>query len=57
MKNPGNSFTHRLSQSTLIGIKTTVDRRKPIHCKLDLAEINNFEERYDHINDLVGGAE
>jgi len=33
----------------LIGIKTTVDRRKPIDCKLDLAEINDFEERYDHI--------
>jgi transposase len=33
----------------LIGIKTTVDRRKPIYCKLDLAEINNFEESYDHI--------
>ena len=33
----------------LIGIKTTVDRRKPIHCKLDLAEINYFEEKYDRI--------
>jgi transposase len=33
----------------LIDIKTTVDRRKPIYCKLDLAEIKDFEERYDHI--------
>lgn len=33
----------------LIDIKATVDRRKPIHCKLDLAEINDFEDRYDHI--------
>ena len=33
----------------LIEIKTTVDRRKQIHCKLDLAEIKDFEERYDHI--------
>jgi len=31
-----------------IGIKTIVYRRKPIY-KLDLAEINDFEERYDHI--------
>ena len=30
-------------------LRTTVDRRKPIHCKLDLAEINDFEDRYDHI--------
>jgi len=33
----------------LIEIKTTVDRRKPIYCKLDLAEIKDFEERYDQI--------
>ena len=33
----------------LIDIKETVDRRKPIHCNLDLAEINDFEDRYDHI--------
>jgi len=33
----------------LIDIKDTVDRRKPICCKLDLVEINDFEERYDHI--------
>lgn len=33
----------------LISIKTTVDRRRPIHCGLDLAEIKDFEERYDHI--------
>ena len=33
----------------LISIKTAVDRRKPIYCKLDLAEINDFEGRYDHI--------
>jgi hypothetical protein len=33
----------------LIDIKDTIDRRKPIHCKLDLAEINDFEDRYDHI--------
>jgi len=33
----------------LISIKTVVDRRKPIYCKLDLAEINDFEGRYDHI--------
>jgi transposase len=33
----------------LIEIKTTVDRRKQIYCKLDLAEIKDFEERYDHI--------
>ena len=33
----------------LIDIKETVDRRKPIQCNLDLAEINDFEDRYDHI--------
>ncbi|RPH74990.1 IS66 family transposase [bacterium] len=33
----------------LISIKTAVDRRRPIHFKLDLAEIEDFEERYDHI--------
>ena len=33
----------------LIGIKSTVDRRKSVYCKMDLAEINDFEERYDHI--------
>jgi len=33
----------------LIDIKSTVDRRKSIYCKLDLAEIKDFEERYDHI--------
>ena len=33
----------------LIDIKATVDRRKPIYCNLDLAEINDFEDRYDHI--------
>ena len=33
----------------LIGIKAAVDRRKPIYCKLDLAEINDFEDKYDHI--------
>jgi transposase len=26
-----------------------VDRRRPIHGGLDLAEIKDFEERYDHI--------
>ena len=33
----------------LIGIKSTVDRRKSVYCKMDLAEIKDFEERYDHI--------
>jgi len=33
----------------LISIKTAVDRRRSIHFKLDLAEIKDFEERYDHI--------
>jgi transposase len=33
----------------LIDIKTTVDRRRPIYSKLDLAEIKDFEEKYDHI--------
>jgi transposase len=33
----------------LISIKNAVDRRRPIHCRLDLAEIKDFEERYDHI--------
>ena len=37
----------------LIGIKTTVDRRKPIYCKLDLAEIKDFEDRYDHIIEMA----
>jgi len=33
----------------LINIKATVDLRKPIDSKLDLAEIKDFEERYDQI--------
>ena len=33
----------------LISIKTAVDHRRPIKFKLDLAEIEDFEERYDHI--------
>jgi len=33
----------------LISIKVAVDRRRPIHFELDLAEIEDFEERYDHI--------
>jgi transposase len=33
----------------LINIKATVDLRKPIDSKLDLAEIKDFEDRYDHI--------
>jgi len=33
----------------LIDIKTIVDYRKPIDFKLDLAEINEFEKRYDHV--------
>jgi transposase len=33
----------------LMSIKTAVDHRRPIHFKLDLAEIEDFEERYDHI--------
>ena len=33
----------------LIDIKATVDRRKQIYSKLALAEINDFEDKYDHI--------
>lgn len=33
----------------LISIKAIVDRRRSIHFKLDPAEIEDFEERYDHI--------
>jgi len=33
----------------LMSIKTAVDCRRQIHFKLDLAEIEDFEERYDHI--------
>ena len=33
----------------LISIKTKVDCRKPFDSKLDLDEIKEFEERYDHI--------
>ena len=31
----------------MITIKATVDRRKPIHFKLDIPEIKNFEDEYD----------
>jgi len=33
----------------LINIKAIVDLRKPIDSKLDLAEIKDFEDKYDHI--------
>ncbi len=33
----------------LISIKTAVDRRRPIHFKLDAAEMKDFEERCNHI--------
>jgi len=36
----------------LISIKAVVDRRTPIHSKLDPAEIKDFEERYDHIIEM-----
>ena len=37
----------------LIDIKTTVECRKPIDSKLDLAEITKFEKRYDRVIEMA----
>lgn len=37
----------------LIDIKTTVECRKPIDSKLDLAEITEFEKRYDRVIEMA----
>jgi len=37
----------------LINIKATVDRRKSIDSKLDLAEIKHFEDKYNHIIEMA----